>query len=59
MIKERQAYEWEVIADFLAERCAILERDNLTLNLRAEFAENEAENYKARLDAAGLLEEGE
>lgn len=59
MIKERQAYEWEVIADFLAERCAILERDNLTLNLRAEFAENEAENYKVRLDAAGLLEEGE
>lgn len=59
MIKERQAYEWEVIVDYLAERCAILERDNLSLNLRAEFAENEAENYKARLEAADLLEEGE
>ena len=59
MIKERSAYEWETIADFLAERCAILERENLSLSLRAEFAETEAENYKARLEAADLLEEGE
>lgn len=58
-MKERDAYELAIIVDWLAERNAELERKNTSLTFRAEFAEQEAANYRSRLEAEGLLEEGE